>query len=617
VKAQVQSGREAPWKQRFRAPSILYSAIARRAPARGMAVLNRDGPYQVYAWDVPSGDLARRTDRPEGLVGAVLSPDGRYIYFLDDELGNEIGHFVRIPHEGGEPEDVTPSLPRYNPGFPFATQLGLDISRSGTRLAFTGGTDDGFRVYTLDLDASGAVGEPREIYHCEALISAPVLSSGGELLVVSSTERYKRPQYSLLAFDAASGERIGELWEGDEFSVTHLFASPLPGDMRVAALTNRSGVERLVLWNPATGERTDPALEWIQGAMNAFDWSTDGRSILFRTFNQAVQQLYIYEVATESAYRLNHPPGTNFVPYFGPDGDVYSHLATATEPTGLVRLDRLTGAVKETLIQAGKAPPGRPWRSITFPTSDGQPIQGWLAVPDGDGPFPLVLDTHGGPEAVQAVDFLAEAQAWLDHGFAWASINYRGSTTFGKEFQEQIWGNLGDLEVEDVVAARAYLVEEGIAAPDQVFLTGWSYGGYLTLQTLGKYPDLWAGGMAGIAIADWAMSYEDAAESLKKYEEVLFGGTPQELPEQYARSSPITYADRVQAPILIVQGRNDLRTPARPIEIYEAKMRDLGKRIEVHWFDAGHLGSFAQVEQAIEHQETMLRFACGVLGGRG
>ncbi len=613
--AQLQSGREAPWKQRFRAPAILYSAIAAHAPARGIAVVNKEGPYQVYAWDVTSGELQRRTDRPEGLVGAVLSPDGCYIYYLDDQLGNEIGHFVRIPHDGGETEDITPGLPPYNPAFSLTRSdpVGLGISRNGKRMAFTAGTDDGFRIYTMDVDASGAVGEPREIYHCEPLISAPELSSGGELVVVSSTERYKRPQSSLLAFDAESGERIGELWEGDESSVTHLFASPLPGDLRVAALTNRSGIERLVLWNPTTGERTDPALAWIQGAMNAFDWSGDGRHILFRTFNQAVQQLYVYEVAKESAYRLNHPPGTNFGPYFGPDGDVYSHLETVTEPARLVRLDLHSGAAKQTLIEAGDVVPGRPWQSITFPTSNGQPIQGWLAVPDGDGPFPLVLDTHGGPQSVQAMDFRPGAQAWLDHGFAWASINYRGSTTFGKAFEELIWGNPGDLEVQDMVAARAYLVGEGVAAPDRVFLSGWSYGGYLTLQALGNYPELWAGGMAGIAIADWASVYEDSAESLKKYCQVFFGGTPEEKPEQYARSSPITYAGRVRAPVLIIQGRNDLRTPARPIEVYEARMRALGKRIEVHWFDAGHMGSFAQVEQAVEHQEKMLRFALGVL----
>jgi len=157
-------------------------------------------------------------------------------------------------------------------------------------------------------------------------------------------------------------------------------------------------------------------------------------------------------------------------------------------------------------------------------------------------------------------------------------------------------------------------VKKGIAAPDKVFLTGWSYGGYLTLQALGKYPSLWAGGLAGVAIADLVMSYEDSAESLKKYCVAFFGGTPEEKPDQYTKSSPVSYAENVQAPILIIQGRNDTRTPARPIEVYEEKLKSLGKTIDVHWFDAGHMGPFAQVEQAIDHQERMLSFAYHVLG---
>ena len=77
---------------------------------------------------------------------------------------------------------------------------------------------------------------------------------------------------------------------------------------------------------------------------------------------------------------------------------------------------------------------------------------------------------------------------------------------------------------------------------------------------------------------------------------------------------PITYAENVAAPVLVIQGRNDTRTPARPIEMYEQKLKQLGKQIEVHWFDAGHAGGFAQTEQAILHHELMLRFAYRVLG---
>jgi dipeptidyl aminopeptidase/acylaminoacyl peptidase len=92
------------------------------------------------------------------------------------------------------------------------------------------------------------------------------------------------------------------------------------------------------------------------------------------------------------------------------------------------------------------------------------------------------------------------------------------------------------------------------------------------------------------------------------------GGTPAEKLEQYAASSPITYAEQVSSPVLIIQGRNDTRTPARPVAMYEAKLKALGKPVEVHWFESGHMGSAANVAQAIEHQEMMMRFAYRVLG---
>ena len=107
------------------------------------------------------------------------------------------------------------------------------------------------------------------------------------------------------------------------------------------------------------------------------------------------------------------------------------------------------------------------------------------------------------------------------------------------------------------------------------------------------------------------MSVEETSPTLRDLIQAWFGGTPAEKPDLYARSSPITYVERVAAPVLIIQGRNDTRTPARPIEVYAQRMQALGKEIEVHWFDAGH-GSLV-VEQQIEHQELMLRFAYHVL----
>lgn len=203
--------------------------------------------------------------------------------------------------------------------------------------------------------------------------------------------------------------------------------------------------------------------------------------------------------------------------------------------------------------------------------------------------------------------YFPECQTWLDHGFAFLSINFHGSTTFGKAFEKSILGQLGELELQDMEAGYRWLVESGVARPDAVFLTGASYGGYLTLLALGRWPALWAGGMAEIAIADWTILYEDESDALRGYQRVLFGGTPEEKPEAHARSSPMTYAEDIQAPVLVIQGSNDTRCPARQMRVYEEKLRTLGKEIHVHWYEAGH-GARVQ-EQQVEHQELKLRFA--------
>ena len=391
--------------------------------------------------------------------------------------------------------------------------------------------------------------------------------------------------------------------------------SPIPGDPRLVCSSSASGVERPLIWNTLTGDCIPLHLDGIPGAIEPHAWSDDAEQLLLCQVYQAQFQLYRYEVSTHTAVKLAHPVGTLgwwTGGYFAPNGEIWVTWEDFAHPPRLIALDQETGAFKREVLSAGELPAGISSRSVTLISENGDMIQGWLAVPDGEGPFPTVLETHGGPTSVRSSRFSPRGQSWLDHGFAFFTLNYHGSITFGKDFEKSIWGNLGDLEIQDMAAVYKWLVENKIAQPDAVLLTGESYGGYLTLQALGRRPELWAGGMAEIAIADWKIMYEDEAESLRGYLRALFGGEPDEVPEAIRKSSPITYAENIRAPIQVIQGENDTRTPARQLRLYEEKLKSLGKQIEVHWFNAGH-GSHAQ-EQQIEHQELQLNFAYRVLG---
>ena len=604
MRIELNLSEDAPWKKRYRAPVIAGSRIATSNPERGLIGSNKDGVFQLYAWDRRSNHLRQVTDQPAGVVGGQISAHGESIYYLQDNSGDEIGHYARVPFEGGAAEDVTPDLP------PYASHY-LCESGSGNALGFTIAGADGFRILLYN---NLPEGDPIFSAQTEALSYGPILSHGAEIAVIASTEKTGVNEYALAAYDVASGELIAELWDGAGSGIDSVTFSPQAGDMRLAGSSNISGFRRPFIWNPLTDERHDIESEHFGGALKVWAWSPDGARLLLHQVHQAHHALYVYDIARDKVTPLGTPPGSSGpAGYFLANGNICLHWSDAANPPRLLEVDGSSGEVLRNLIDLTvDLPDSIPWRSVTYHSADGTPIQSWLATPPGDGPFPTIVLTHGGPTAVQSNAWSPLSQCWLDHGFAFFSPNYRGSTTFGYDFQHTIDGNLGENEVEDIAAGVAWLIDEQIADPAAILKTGGSYGGYLTLLSLGKRPELWAGGMAVVAIADWTLMYEDQAGTLRGYQRSLFGGTPEEKPEAHRKASPITYAENYAADLLVLQGANDTRCPARQMRVFEQRLKQLNKAIEVHWFDAGH-GSRA-IEQSIEHQELILRFAARVLG---
>ena len=479
-------------------------------------------------------------------------------------------------------------------------------------MGFTAVDDEGFHIHVFSAQDRS---QPIFSLTKSKLSQGPILSHDGEIAIIASTEKTGVAEYALEAFEVASGAPIAELWDG-EGSGMHIGGefSSAPGDMRFAGSSSAGGYHRPFIWNPRTGERRNIESEQFRGDVTVWHWSPGAEKLLLHQVDQALHALYVYDVADDCVRPLDLSPGVaSRGSGFLPDGALQIHFEDATAAPRMLELDGETGAVRRDVIDLGASLPASiAWRTASYHSTDDATIQAWLATPPGAGPFPTIVHTHGGPTSVQTNRWAPAAQAWLDHGFAFFSLNYRGSTTFGYDFQHAIDGNLGDLEVEDVAAGVGWLIENGIAQPNAILKTGGSYGGFLTLQSLGKKPHLWAGGMAVVAIADWTLMYEDQAGTLRGYQRSMFGGRPDEKPDAHRKASPITYAENIAAPILVLQGENDTRCPARQMQVYEKKLRELGKSIEIVWFDAGH-GSL-EIEEQIRHQELMLRFAYRVLG---
>ena len=154
----------------------------------------------------------------------------------------------------------------------------------------------------------------------------------------------------------------------------------------------------------------------------------------------------------------------------------------------------------------------------------------------------------------------------------------------------------------------------GTVDPERVVVEGWSWGGYLALLAAGTQPQRWAAALAGVPVADYLAAYADEMEPLRAFDRALFGGSPEQVPEVYRASSPLTYVAAVAAPVLVLAGENDPRCPIRQVENYLSALADTGRvPYEVSRFDAGH-GSLV-VEETMHHAATEVAFArraCGM-----
>jgi dipeptidyl aminopeptidase/acylaminoacyl peptidase len=198
--------------------------------------------------------------------------------------------------------------------------------------------------------------------------------------------------------------------------------------------------------------------------------------------------------------------------------------------------------------------------------------------------YPLVLQIHGGPNSgsVEAfdTDYEGLSQLMAAHGYVVFEPNYRGSDTFDNAYQLAIFNDAGDGPGRDIVAGIAAVRKLGFVDDTRISVTGWSYGGYMTTWLIGHY-HIWKCAVAGAAPTDSFVDYGISDYNvIGKY---YFKGSPWEsraIREAYIEQSPITYADQVTTPTLILHDTGDVRVPI--VEDYEFfhALRDHGVPVE-------------------------------------
>jgi dipeptidyl aminopeptidase/acylaminoacyl peptidase len=200
----------------------------------------------------------------------------------------------------------------------------------------------------------------------------------------------------------------------------------------------------------------------------------------------------------------------------------------------------------------------------------------------------VVVDVNGGPESQRRPDFAPVTQWWLAHGFAVFAPNVRGSTGYGKAYS-----HLDDVEqrmdsVADLAAAVEWLRAQDDVAPDRIAIYGRSYGGVMVLAAVTTYPDLWAAGVDIVGIANFETFLERTGPWRRQTRAAEYGD-PDRDSVLLRAISPIYQADKIVCPMLLIHGRNDPRVPVQETEQIAARLRALGREVELIIFDdEGH-----------------------------
>jgi dipeptidyl-peptidase-4 len=482
--------------------------------------------------DVVYGDAAHRAefgiDR-----GLFWSPDGRFLAFSREDQRQ----VAEYPYQDLSAVPTEPVHGRY----PMAGRV------HGKVAIGVCDTNDG-SVSWLEKD-------PDEDVYWTNL----TFGSDGTLVVA----RVGRGQDSLelVRYDAATGKRLATLLqEHDKEWIEPEHGPTFLADGRFLWWSAQQGHRHLWLHAP-DGKLVQQVTKGAFDVQRLLAVSADAKTIWYQASGEDPRQLHLFAANLDGSEvrQVTRERGTHNAE-LSPDCQqafvVWSNLETRPNPR---LLDLATGAATP-LPQpadplAGFALPTQRLFQIT--TEGDVVLYGHLALPPNlaEGQkCPLLLYVYGGPHVQLVTDSWfggagLSLQAFAAEGYVVCRLDNRGTPNRGIEFEQSVHRRLGTIEVDDQLRAVEWCKQQPFVDPARIGVHGWSYGGYMTLRLMLKAPDVFACGVAGAPVTDWAM-YETG------YTE-RYMDTPAENADGYEKSSCLPLANQLKHPLLLVQGTDD------------------------------------------------------------
>jgi dipeptidyl aminopeptidase/acylaminoacyl peptidase len=255
---------------------------------------------------------------------------------------------------------------------------------------------------------------------------------------------------------------------------------------------------------------------------------------------------------------------------------------------------------------------------VSWRGQDGEPVHGFYSAPvssafrgpEGELP-PLIVMSHGGPTGMSTPVFDSRLQFWTTRGIGVLSVNYRGSSGYGRAYRDRLRGSWGVVDVDDCASGATAMASMGRADPQRLAIRGGSAGGYTTLAAL-TFRDVFTAGASLFGVADLELLARDTHKFESRYLDGLVGPYP-EARALYLERSPIHHVDQISCPMILLQGRDDPVVPLNQAQSMADAVRTKGLPIALIVFDGeGH--GFRKAENVVRSYEAEAYFYSRVFG---
>lgn len=560
-----------------------------RPDGAGMLIATRFGNVtQLHRVEGPGAARAQVTYFAEPVRGASYRPGDHAPGFV---FGRDVGgseDFQLFYYDEGSGEYTLLSDGNSRNGSPV-------WANSGDRLAFYSTRRDGqnWDIYSV---TPGGFGTAELIMEAEGAWTPVEFSPDDSKLLVShlissfASEIYVR--------DLASGEmtpvRAGEgaaVHRGARFSKdggSVYFISDHGGEFRTLRRFNLA----------------DGSIENLTGStswdVSGYDLSPDGAKLAYAINADGLSEVRIVDLETNQTSVADLPVGVIFGLAFSPDSaSIALTMNRATAPSDVYVMSAEGGGLTRwTMSEVGGLDTGSfaDASLIHYPTFDevegvARQIPGFIQKPAGDGPHPVIINIHGGPEGQARPSFSSISQYWTtDLGFAVIRPNVRGSSGYGKSYMALDNGFKRKDSVADIGALLDWIEAEPDLDGERVVVYGGSYGGYMVLAAMVDYNDRLLGGVDIVGLSNFVTFLENTRPYRRDLRRPEYGD--ERDPEMRAfqeEIAPANNADEISRPLFVIQGFNDPRVPYTESEQMVATIRESGSPV---WYmmakDEGH-----------------------------